>query len=83
MGCHCGGGTRQLNNGIAKSCNAYFANAFRKTIEKYDDAGEGMDVWSNHLKSFGLGNFLGYDLAIGKKGNIPNGAFSQLQRHDH
>jgi penicillin-binding protein 2 len=75
MGCHCGGGIRQLNNGIAKSCNAYFANAFRKTIEKYDDAGEAMDTWSNHLKSFGLGNFLGYDLAIGKKGNIPDGAY--------
>jgi penicillin-binding protein 2 len=75
MGCHCGGGTRQLNNGIAKSCNAYFATAFRRTIEKYDDAGEAMDIWSNHLKSFGLGNFLGYDLSIGKKGNIPNGAY--------
>ena len=32
MGCHCGGGTRVLNNGISKSCNSYFANAFRKTI---------------------------------------------------
>lgn len=29
-GCHCGGGIRNLNNGIYKSCNAYFANAFRK-----------------------------------------------------
>ncbi|MBT8267357.1 MAG: penicillin-binding protein 2 [Bacteroidia bacterium] len=75
MGCHCGGGIRYLNNGISKSCNAYFANAFRKTIEKYDDAGEAMDIWSDHIKSFGLGNFLGYDLPIGKKGNIPNGAY--------
>ena len=75
MGCHCGGGKRKLNNGISQSCNAYFANAFRKTIDKYDDAGEAMDIWSNHVKSFGLGNYLGYDLTIGKKGNIPNGAY--------
>lgn len=75
MGCHCGGGKRKLNNGISQSCNAYFANAFRKTIDKYDDAGEAMDIWSNHIKSFGLGNFLGYDLSIGKKGLIPNGAY--------
>lgn len=75
MGCHCGSGKRDLNMGIAKSCNAYFANAFRKTIEKYDDSEQSMDTWSNHIKSFGLGNFLGYDLPIGKKGNIPNGAY--------
>jgi penicillin-binding protein 2 len=75
MGCHCGGGTRNLNSGIAQSCNAYFANAFRKTIEKYDDSKQAMDVWSNHIKSFGLGNFLGYDLSVGKKGNIPDGAY--------
>ncbi|NND51477.1 MAG: penicillin-binding protein 2 [Flavobacteriaceae bacterium] len=75
MGCHCGGGQRNLNSGISKSCNAYFANAFRKTIEKYDDAHEAMNIWSDHIKSFGLGNFLGYDLSIGKKGNIPDGAY--------
>lgn len=75
MGCHCGGGTRNLNSGISQSCNAYFATAYRKTIEKYDDASHAMDVWSNHIKSFGLGDFLGYDLNIGKRGNIPNGAY--------
>ncbi|WP_282136521.1 penicillin-binding protein 2 [Seonamhaeicola maritimus] len=75
MGCHCGGGTRVLNNGISKSCNSYFANAFRKTIDKYDNATEGMNVWSNHIKSFGLGEYLGYDLSIGKKGNIPDGSY--------
>ena len=75
MACHCGGGKRNLNTGIAKSCNAYFANAFRKTIEKYDEADHSMDIWSDHIKSFGLGDFLGYDLSIGKKGNIPNGDY--------
>ncbi len=30
-----------------------------------------VDIWSNHLKSFGLGQFMGYDLPTGRKGNIP------------
>ena len=75
MGCHCGGGRRDLVMGIAKSCNSYFANAFRKTIDQYDNASHGMDVWSEDIKSFGLGQYLGTDLPIGKKGNIPDGAY--------
>ncbi|MEO8934332.1 MAG: penicillin-binding transpeptidase domain-containing protein, partial [Xanthomarina sp.] len=75
MACHCGGGRRDLILGIAKSCNSYFANAFRKSIDKYSDARKGMNVWSDHMKSFGLGDFLGYDLPIGKKGNIPDAAY--------
>ena len=75
MGCHCGGGRRSLNLGIAKSCNSYFAHAFRKTLDKYDDSHEAMNIWSNHIKSFGLGQYLGTDLPIGKKGNIPDGAY--------
>jgi len=75
MGCHCGTGIRNLNSGIAKSCNSYFANAYRKTIGKYENAGQGMDVWSDHIKSFGLGNYLNNDLFVGKKGNIPDGEY--------
>jgi len=70
--CHCGGGIRKLNTGIYESCNAFFSTAYRGIIEKYTTAQEGMDVYANHLKSFGLGNYLGYDLPNGKKGLIPN-----------
>jgi penicillin-binding protein 2 len=75
MICHCGGGKRNLISAIAKSCNSYFADVYRRSIEKYPSASKGMDVWSNHLKSFGLGNFLGYDLPIGKRGLIPDGDY--------
>ncbi|MEP3209204.1 MAG: penicillin-binding protein 2 [Maribacter sp.] len=70
-GCHCGGGTRNMNVGIYKSCNAYFANTFRKIYEKFPTSDEGQDVWSNHIKSFGLGDYLGSDLHTGRKGRIP------------
>jgi penicillin-binding protein 2 len=70
-GCHCGGGIRNLNSGIYKSCNAYFAGTFRKIYEKFPTTDEGQDVWEKHMKSFGLGNFLGYDLPTGRPGRIP------------
>lgn len=77
MKCHCGtfGGGINLNKAIYKSCNSYFSNAYRKVIEKYPTSAIGMDVWNNHIKSFGLGSFLNNDLAVGKKGLIPDGAF--------
>lgn len=74
-GCHCGGGVRDLNSGIFNSCNAYFAGTFRKIYGKYDTTDEGMDVWEKHMKSFGLGNYLGTDLPTGAPGRIPNTAY--------
>lgn len=71
-GCHCGGGSRNMNAGIYKSCNAYFANTFRKIYEKYETTDEAQDVWSKHIKSFGLGDYLGSDLHTGRKGRIPS-----------
>lgn len=74
-GCHHHRSPLSMNEGIAQSCNAYFCNVYRRIIEKYDNQAEGMNVWSNHIKSFGLGNYLGYDLKIGNKGRVPDGAF--------
>lgn len=71
-GCHCGGGNRDLNSGIYLSCNAYFAGAFRKIYDQFPTSAEGMDVWEKHMKSFGLGSYLGYDLPTGRPGRIPN-----------
>lgn len=74
-GCHHHKSPVDMNAGIAQSCNAYFVTAYRKTIDKYPDAGNGMNIWANHAKSFGLGNYLGYDLPVGQKGRIPNGDY--------
>ena len=76
MGCHCGITNRpiQLREGLAKSCNSYFSNVYRRIIEKYPSAPEGMDAWSQHARSFGLGHYLGYDLPQGQKGLIPDAA---------
>lgn len=71
--CHCKiFGSVKLHNGIFRSCNAYFSNVYLQTISKYAKPAQAVDVWSNHIKSFGLGQFMGYDLPTGKKGNIPD-----------
>ncbi|WP_420575030.1 penicillin-binding protein 2 [Kordia sp.] len=75
MGCHCGSGKRDVISGVAKSCNAYFANAYRQSINKYDSPREGMNAWGNHLKSFGLGDYFRNDLSTGRKGRIPTGDY--------
>jgi penicillin-binding protein 2 len=72
MRCHCHGGVIQLHRGIYESCNAYFGTAYMKTINKYKRPSDGVDVWSKHMKSFGLGQFMGYDLPIGRKGSVPS-----------
>jgi penicillin-binding protein 2 len=72
MGCHSAAGPYQLHNGIAQSCNAYFANVFINSLAKYPDPNKALDIWSDHVKSFGLGQFMGYDLPTGKRGKIPS-----------
>ncbi|WP_394750275.1 penicillin-binding protein 2 [Spongiimicrobium salis] len=82
-GCHCGGGIRNMNSGIYKSCNAYFATTFRKIYDKFPTTDEGMDVWEKHVKSFGLGSYLGYDLPTGRPGLIPNTAYYDRAHGDN
>lgn len=71
MKCH-DSGNIGLNQAIASSCNTYFAQTYKRVIEKYKTPRMGMDHWSEHLKSFGLGQFMGYDLPEGRKGHIPS-----------
>jgi len=75
MGCHVHRSPVNMNLGIYESCNAYFANVYRRIIDAFPSPAEGMDVWSNHVKSFGLGNYLGYDLKVGSPGLIPSAAY--------
>ena len=76
MRCHNTPGTiSDLKTGIYNSCNTYFAKTYKRIIEKYESPAEGIDSWSNHLKSFGLGDYLGYDLPIGKTGFIPKSGY--------
>lgn len=72
LGCHSHNSPLSMERGIAESCNAYFAQVYRKIIEGRRNSHEGMDAWNKHVTSFGLGNFLGYDLPVGRKGRVPD-----------
>ncbi|MGB5554617.1 MAG: penicillin-binding transpeptidase domain-containing protein [Flavobacteriaceae bacterium] len=71
-GCHCGGGSRNLNVGIYKSCNAYFVGVYKKIFDQFPTSQEAMDVWEKHVKSFGFGSYLGSDLYTGRPGTVPS-----------
>ena len=79
MKCHNKPGTvNDLNSAIYNSCNTYFATIYRKTIEKYSNSKIGIDNWKSHLKSFGLGNYLGYDHPTGQPGLIPGSEYYDM-----
>lgn len=82
-GCHHHRSPVDMNSGIAQSCNAYFVNVYRRIVDKYDDAGKGMNIWADHAKSFGLGNYLNNDLSVGRKGRIPDGNYYDRQYGDN
>ncbi|PWG04636.1 penicillin-binding protein 2 [Polaribacter aquimarinus] len=77
MGCHCGIYAKpiKLRTAIAKSCNSYFSNTYKRIVEKNKKPSEGLDNWKKHISSFGLGNYLGYDLPAGSPGLIPDGKY--------
>ncbi|WP_299669617.1 penicillin-binding protein 2 [uncultured Polaribacter sp.] len=77
MGCHCGifGKPIKLKTAIARSCNSYFSNTYKRIVEIHNKPIEGLNNWSDHVKSFGLGNYLGYDLPQGSPGLIPTGDY--------
>ncbi|WP_109301571.1 penicillin-binding protein 2 [Aquimarina sp. AU474] len=75
LGCHSHRSPLNMIPGIANSCNAYFATVYRRIIEKYDTPQEGLDTWRKHVQSFGLGNYLGNDLAAGRPGKVPTAEY--------
>jgi penicillin-binding protein 2 len=75
LGCHAHSSPLAMNRGIAESCNAYFAQIYRRIIENKKTSSQGMDIWHDHVASFGLGDFLGYDLPVGQPGRIPDGDY--------
>ncbi len=73
IGCHRHAGVNSVARGIQHSCNAYFCQIFRETIDKngFSKADKGLDTLVMHLKSFGMGDKLGIDLPHEKSGNVP------------
>ncbi|MFT4061135.1 MAG: penicillin-binding protein 2 [Edaphocola sp.] len=84
IGCthHNAGHAANLRIAMANSCNAYFCDVFRKTVDAPKWTGgthQGLQVWYDYLSSFGLGHKLGIDIPGENPGNVPDtGYFDNL-----
>lgn len=60
--------------GIQQSCNPYFWNTFRATLNnsKHSDVKKGYESWYKKVRSFGLGEKFNTDLMYEKAGNVPS-----------
>jgi penicillin-binding protein 2 len=75
LGCHAHRSPLAMANAIGYSGNSYFATVYRRSIDKFTTPQEGIDNWRGHLASFGLGDFLGYDLPSGQPGFLPDSKY--------
>lgn len=70
------GGADPLIPAIQVSSNCFFTYAFIAIIKKYPgNPSKGVDEWKKIMSSFGVGEFLNNDFAVGARGRIPSGDF--------
>jgi len=71
---HWAGHAANLRLAIANSCNSFFCNTFRLTIDnpEYHSTRKGLMRWKEYVNAFGLGHRLGVDLPSEDGGNIPD-----------
>lgn len=77
VGCHSHSSPLDLAHAVMNSCNSYFCNTFRHTLEssKYGSVPEAYDHWRQYITNFGFGSRLGVDLPGELNGNIPSHAY--------
>ncbi len=82
---HSGGGhAANLRLAIANSCNSYFTQIYRMTVDnaKYGNVKNGYHKWKEYMNNFGLGERLGVDLPSEDRGNIPDTAkYNQVYKN--
>jgi penicillin-binding protein 2 len=68
------GHAANLRLAIAHSCNSFFCNTFRLTVDnpEYHGVRNGLMKWKEYVNAFGLGHRLGVDLPSEDGGNIPD-----------
>lgn len=74
VGCHRHGSPLDLIGGIQNSCNAYFCNVFRNTLDnkQYPSIADAYNMWRYYVLSFGFSKKLGTDIPNELNGYIPD-----------
>jgi penicillin-binding protein 2 len=68
------GHAANLRTAIAWSCNSFFCNAFRLTVDnpQIHSARKGLTRWKSYMSAFDLGHRTGIDLPSEDGGNVPD-----------
>ncbi|MEL6720913.1 MAG: penicillin-binding transpeptidase domain-containing protein, partial [Bacteroidota bacterium] len=71
--CHSHPTCHNIGQAVQHSCNAYFAHVFRNIVDKegYTNPEEGLSIFNDYLKEFGIGHRLEIDFPQEKGGNYP------------
>jgi penicillin-binding protein 2 len=71
---HWQGHSANLRLSIAHSCNSFFSDVFRKTIDnpEYHSSRTGLVKWTEYMHAFGLGHRIGVDLPSEIGANVPD-----------
>ena len=71
---HNAGHAANLRLAIAHSCNSFFCNTFRQTLDnpQLGSSRLGLMKWKEYVNAFGLGHRIGVDLPSEDGGNIPD-----------
>ena len=72
-----------LEEAITQSCNSYFWNTFKSTLNnnKYSNSHEGYKVWYENVISFGFGKKFNTDIPFELSGNIPTNEYYDKLYH--
>ncbi|AEW00301.1 penicillin-binding protein 2 [Niastella koreensis] len=68
------GHAASLRLAIAWSCNSFFSDVIKKTIDNpaYNNPRQGLTAWKTYMTAFGMGHRTGIDLPSEDGGNIPD-----------
>jgi penicillin-binding protein 2 len=80
---HFPGHAANLRLAIANSCNSFFSNTLKMTIDNplYHSARIGLMKWKEYVNAFGLGHRLGVDLPSEDGGKIPDTTVYDKEYH--
>jgi penicillin-binding protein 2 len=77
------GHSANLRLSIAWSCNSFFSDVFRKTIDnpEYRSSRTGLVHWTEYMRAFGFGHRIGVDLPSEITANVPDTAQYDKEYH--
>ncbi|MEX0965665.1 MAG: penicillin-binding protein 2 [Bacteroidia bacterium] len=81
VGCHNHPPATNVEKAIQYSCNPYYFMCYKRMIQQgkaksvFKDSRIGLEIWNEHVKSFGLGKRLGTDLPNINQGFVPDVKF--------